>query len=69
MGQISLPHITEWRMKIMDVTETTKKKTLTKDEIIQELMDMLKQNNMQAQSNEVFEICSYVDGLEKSWIV
>ena len=49
----------------MDVTETTKKKTLTKDEIIQELMDMLKQNNMQAQSNEVFEICSYVDGLEK----
>lgn len=53
----------------MDVTETTKKKTLTKDEIIQELMDMLKQNNMQAQSNEVFEICSYVDGLEKSWIV
>ena len=49
----------------MDVTETTKKKTLTKDEIIQELMDMLKQNNMQSQSNEVFEICSYVDGLEK----
>lgn len=49
----------------MDVTETTKKKALTKDEIIQELMDMLKQNNMQAQSNEVFEICSYVDGLEK----
>lgn len=52
----------------MDVTETaktTKKKPLTKDEIIQELMDMLKQNNMQSQSNEVFEICSYVDGLEK----
>ena len=49
----------------MDVTETAKKKPLTKDEIIQELMDMLKQNNMQSQSNEVFEICSYVDGLEK----
>jgi ribosomal protein S19E (S16A) len=49
----------------MDVTETTKKKALTKDEIIQELMDMLKQNNMQSQSNYVFEICSYVDGLEK----
>lgn len=49
----------------MDVTETTKKKALTKDEIIQELMDVLKQNNMQSQSNEVFEICSYVDGLEK----
>ena len=28
-------------------------------------MDMLKQNNMQSQSNDVFEICSYVDGLEK----
>ena len=49
----------------MDVAETTKKKPLTKDEIIQELMDILKQNNMQSQSNEVFEICSYVDGLEK----
>ena len=42
-----------------------KKKALTKDEMIQELMDMLKQNNMQSQSNDVFEICSYVDGLEK----
>lgn len=50
----------------MDTTpEVTKKKALTKDEIIQELMDMLKQNNMQSQSNDVFEICSYVDGLEK----
>lgn len=50
----------------MDTTpEVTKKKMLTKDEIIQELMDMLKQNNMQSQSNDVFEICSYVDGLEK----
>ena len=50
----------------MDTTpELTKKKTLTKDEIIQELMDMLKQNNLQSQSNDVFEICSYVDGLEK----
>ena len=49
----------------MDVEKTTKKKPLTKDEIIQELMDVLKQNNMQSQSNEVFEICSYVDGLEK----
>lgn len=50
----------------MDTTpEATKKKALTKGEIIQELMDMLKQNNMQSQSNDVFEICSYVDGLEK----
>lgn len=49
----------------MESVENTKKKPLTKDEIIQELMDLLKQNNMQSQSNEVFEICSYVDGLEK----
>lgn len=49
----------------MDETKTTKKKPLTKDEIIQELMELLKQNNMQSQSNEIFEICSYVDGLEK----
>lgn len=46
-------------------TRSNKEKALTKDEIIQELMDMLKQNNMQSQSNDVFEICSYVDGLEK----
>ena len=50
----------------MDTTsEVTKKKALTKDEIIQELMDMLKQNNMQSQSNDLFEICSYVEGVEK----
>lgn len=52
----------------MDITETTKaakKNPLTKDEIIQELMDLLKQNNMSQQSNDVFEICSYVDGIEK----
>src|SRR5574344_481378 len=49
----------------MESVENTKKKPLTKDEIIQELMDVLKQNNMQSQSNEIFEICSYVDGLEK----
>lgn len=52
----------------MDVVETTKaarKKPLTKDEIIQELMEALKQNNMAKQSNDVFEICSYVDSLEK----
>ncbi len=52
----------------MDVVETTKaarKKPLTKDEIIQELMDALKQNNMNQQSNDVFEICSYVDSLQK----
>ena len=49
----------------MDVEKTTKKKPLIKDEIIQELMDVLKQNNMQSQSNEIFEICTYVDGLEK----
>ncbi len=48
----------------MDAIET-KRKALTKDEIIQQLMDMLKENQMHEQSNNVFEICAYVDGLEK----
>ncbi len=48
----------------MDAIETSKKQ-LTKDEIIQQLIDMLKENQMHEQSNNVFEICAYVDGLEK----
>ncbi len=49
----------------MEVTEKVRKKPMTKDEIIQELMELLKQNNMQSQSKELFELCAYVDGLEK----
>ena len=40
-------------------------KTLTNEEVIRELLDLLKKNVMKEQANDVFEICSYVDGLEK----
>ena len=34
-------------------------------EAIRELLELLKKNAMKEQANDVFEICSYVDGLEK----
>ena len=40
-------------------------KTLTNEEVIRELLDLLKKKAMKEQANDVFEICSYVDGLEK----
>lgn len=41
-------------------------KTLTNEEVIRELLELLKKKNaMKEQANDVFEICSYVDGLEK----
>ena len=40
-------------------------KTLTNEEVIRELLELLKKNAMKEQVNDVFEICSYVDGLEK----
>lgn len=40
-------------------------KTLTNEEAIRELLELLKKNAMKEQANDVFEICSYVDGLEK----
>ena len=40
-------------------------KTLTNEEIIRELLDLLKKNTMKEQANDVFEICTYVDVLEK----
>ena len=40
-------------------------KTLTNEEVIREFLDLLKKNAMKEQANDVFEICSYVDGLEK----
>ena len=40
-------------------------KTLTNEEVIRELLDLLNKNAMKEQANDVFEICSYVDGLEK----
>ena len=32
-------------------------KTLTNEEIIRELLDLLKKNTMKEQANDVFEIC------------
>ena len=40
-------------------------KILTNEEVIRELLELLKENAMKEQANDVFEICSYVDGLEK----
>ena len=40
-------------------------KTLTNEEVIRELLELLKKNALKEQANDVFEICSYVDGLEK----
>ena len=40
-------------------------KTLTNEEVVRELLELLKKNAMKEQANDVFEICTYVDGLEK----
>ena len=40
-------------------------KTLTNEEVVRELLELLKKNALKEQANDVFEICSYVDGLEK----
>lgn len=45
--------------------DTVEKTNMTKDEMIIELMNLLKQNNMTKEANDTFEICSYVDSLEK----
>lgn len=42
-----------------------KEKSLTSEEIIQELLELLKKNAMKEEANETFELCSYVDSLEK----
>lgn len=39
--------------------------TMTQDEIILELIKILKQNNMPQEANHTFELCTYVDSLEK----
>lgn len=46
----------------MDTVEKTK---ITQDEMIIELMNLLKQDNMTKEANDTFELCSYVDSLEK----
>ncbi len=43
-------------------------KTLTNEEVIRELLELLKKNAMKEQANDVFEICSYVDDWRKRLI-
>jgi hypothetical protein len=49
----------------VDVMEDTVKVKMTKDEMIVQLMELLKQSNMQKEANNTFEMCVYVDSLEK----
>ena len=44
-----------------------KKKSMTKDEIIMELMELLKENGRQKQAAEVFECAAYVDMIESKF--
>ena len=45
--------------------EAAGKTILLKDEMIMELLELLKQNNMPKEANHTFEFCAYVDSLEK----
>lgn len=49
----------------MEKTENTENNQLTNDEMVMELLQLLKQNHMQKEANDTFEICAYVDSLEK----
>ena len=60
-GRPRLPHLQNGGNR-MDMEAG---KTLTNEEVIRELLELLKKNTMKEQANDVFEICSYVDGLEK----
>jgi len=40
--------------------------TMTQDQIILELIKLLKQNNMYQEANYTVELCTYVDSLEKT---
>nr|WP_294485156.1 DUF6674 family protein [uncultured Anaerosporobacter sp.] len=45
--------------------EAVEKSTLLKDEMIMELLELLKQNSMPQEANHTFELCAYIDSLEK----
>ena len=60
-GRPRLPHLQNGGNR-MDMEAG---KTLTNEEVVRELLELLKKNAMKEQANDVFEICSYVDGLEK----
>ena len=41
-------------------------KTLTNEEVIRELLELLKKNAMKEQANDVFEICMINESVKKS---
>lgn len=45
--------------------EAVEESTLLKDEMIMELLGLLKQNSMPQEANHTFELCVYIDSLEK----
>ena len=45
--------------------EAVEKSTLLRDETIIELLELLKQNSMPQEANHTFELCAYIDRLEK----
>ena len=45
--------------------EAIEKKNLLNDEIVMELLELLKQNHMSEEANHTFELCVYIDSLEK----
>lgn len=45
--------------------EAVEKSTLLRDEMIMELLELLKQNSMPHEANHTFELCAYIDSLEK----
>lgn len=44
--------------------EDAVKTELTKDEMIAQLMELLRQNNRKREANDAFELCAYIDSLE-----
>lgn len=45
--------------------EAVEKSTLLKDEMIMELLELLKKISMPQEANHTFELCAYIDSLEK----
>ena len=45
--------------------EAIEKKNLLNDEVVMELLELLKQNHMSEEVNHTFELCVYIDSLEK----
>lgn len=45
--------------------EAAEKSILLKDEMVLELLELLKKNNMQQETNHTFELCTYIDSLER----